>query len=472
MSRKAPAADPHAGWWDKDLERVVTGQLLLNDLTAPGSYDAYVGAGLRPEHFHQTMCQVIWQAAAILAGAEQPVMLTAIHRELHRMGRSADAPFNWLTRLVDGVPWPRDLNDQRAYVRANAERLHELWALRQTAIGTKAVATELQGAAPDAAELQAQLTEMSERLSKPLFTDDGMPETVLACALTSGGQPGSGALLGLETIDETFYGIKPGQVCLIEARSSVGKTQVLCRSAFHTQRDAGWGVLFFSMEQPTSEIFERFYRIATGLNRHEYAFTKQEQTIDQDLWLHTYPRLRIYDGPRSLAEIDQRIVRAQHDAFRDLPGIAVIIDYFTLIRGDERLTSYERLSKFAREIKQLVKRRRVAFIIAVQVGREAGGDGDLLLPLGAARDSGQIEECADLIVGLRRLDTPRATDEIRSKYKAVLFAHIMKHKNGEPLAREIAYRIDWRGYQINEDSNLQPPESASPSMGSMGRRRR
>jgi hypothetical protein len=67
MARKAPAADPHAGWWDKHLENAIIGQLLMNDKWAEGSYAAYTAAGLRPEHFQQVRSQVIWQAAQRLA---------------------------------------------------------------------------------------------------------------------------------------------------------------------------------------------------------------------------------------------------------------------------------------------------------------------------------------------------------------------------------------------------------------------
>lgn len=368
--------DAHASWWDKDLENVVAGQALLG----AGAFEAYTAAGLEPEHFQQFSCRAVWQAATALSQVGQPVEMVGVHRELHRIGlrhelvrRDGERVQDLLTRLVDGLPWPRDVDARRAYVRANATRLHELWALRQTAAQMH-IALNAQD--PDAEMLRAQLAEATERLAQPLLADDGGADSALAAALVSASKDQSGALLGLDAIDETFGGIKSGEVCVLEARSSVGKTIVLCRSAFHTLREAGWGVVFFSMEMTKAAIFERFYRIATGLDKWQYQAALKGGELDQDRWLATYPGLVLHDQQHSLADIERKVQRAKADQLAGAPGVLVILDYFGLLMGDERLSSYERASKHARDLKKLAKRRDVAVLPAVQVGREAGGDGD------------------------------------------------------------------------------------------------
>lgn len=466
----SPDAEPrHA---DVQLEEVIIGQIAMG----AGAFESYTGAGLEPKHFSRHHLRLALEAAAGLADGGQPVEIIGLHRELVRRGRADDfagKPFAQLAALTDGTPWPRNLDDRRAYVRANTQRLHELWALRATREGLEHVAREMRGVEPDRDALAADLTAMQERLARPVFADDGDPDAAYRETMMTRDQTAGGALLGLDAIDDAFTGIAAGQVCVIEARGGVGKTIALT-AATRATHGAGWGVVFVSLEMTKADIFERLYRGVTGLDRYTYQDALRADTIDRNAWLRAYPRLVLHDGAHSLQDIERLVLRAQQDQLIEAPGVLLVIDYLGLVRGNDRLSAYERVSAQARELKELAKRRRVAVLVAVQVSREAGADGSKQLTLGAARDSGAIEEAADKIIGFRRLDqSPLIREDVRRQYNATLFASILKHRAGDTLdGREIAYRIDWRGFRLNEDTNLHPPEAhdGASALGRNGRR--
>ena len=88
----------------------------------------------------------------------------------------------------------------------------------------------------------------------------------------------------------------------------------------------------------------------------------------------------------------------------------MVVDYLGLIGGDRKLSTYDRVSTHARELQALAKRHDVALLILGQVNRAEGGDGSKELSLAAARDSGVVEEAADVVIGMWRPDRQTGLD--------------------------------------------------------------
>ncbi len=138
-----------------------------------------------------------------------------------------------------------------------------------------------------------------------------------------------------------------------------------------------------------------------------------------------------------------------------MPPRLIIIDHLGLIGGDRTLDTYDRVSTQAREVKELAKRLNCAVLLAIQVNREAGGDGSKELGLGSARDSGVVEEAMDYLIGIRRLDRSQTLSVAdRARYRNVIFAKVIKNRHGDPHAEEIAYRFNAVGLQLIEDPTL------------------
>ena len=124
-----------------------------------------------------------------------------------------------------------------------------------------------------------------------------------------------------------------------------------------------------------------------------------------------------------------------------------------------------------RERKALV-RLGVAVLVAIQVNREQGGDGSRELSLGAARDSGVVEEAVDYLVALRRLDRSRdLSQEARDKFRDVIFARVLKNRHGV-IGDEIAIRLNGQDLTLHEDPLLRAEEADLKDLLSRGRGRR
>jgi replicative DNA helicase len=135
----------------------------------------------------------------------------------------------------------------------------------------------------------------------------------------------------------------------------------------------------------------------------------------------------------------------------------VCVDHLELIGGDRTMSTYDRVSTQARELKELAKREDLAVLLLIQVNRESGGDGSRELHLGSARDSGVVEEAMDYMVAMRRLDRSTTLGRAeRERYRDVLFAKALKHRHGGASGEEFAYRLDGQTLRLTEDAQLKP----------------
>lgn len=454
---------------DDSLEKSIVGLVAH----MPEAFNRFAALGLQSADFGRAPHAYLWSAAAELDERRCAITPADLNRQLHEDGRAADCSPAYVYSLTEHVLWPRDEQQRGDLVRHQAKRLRELAVLRHAGYRLGEIQQELQQPGRTIDEIEAGIAALHARFARTIADDPGTPDVVWRdVQLQAQQHAGSGgAVLGLTSIDDNLGGIAPGRVCTILARSKVGKTFILCRAAFETLA-LGWGVVFFSLEMPRADVFSRLYRMASGLDRYQFLEALRTNQLDWNLWSSAFRRLLIFDQAHSPREQERLIRQAQHDTLRDVPGILVCTDYLGLISGNERLSAYERMSALARGRKQLAKRRRVALLDAGQVSRDAGGDGSQLLTLGAARDSGAIEEGSDFVVGFRRFDLSQLyPDQVRHDYRSTLFGSVLKNRHDEEPGREFAYRLDYRGLVFHEEKNLLPPELTRSAANALGRRR-
>jgi replicative DNA helicase len=211
--------------------------------------------------------------------------------------------------------------------------------------------------------------------------------------------------LGIDWLNQKTRGLYPGQVCMCFARAGVGKTSYLI-NALADNSAAGVPALFCSLEQLGAEIFERMAQNATETTGR--AIEEGFATGD----LEYISSIRDYVGERfknvlvcdkSALTITQ--LKAYVEAASQKAGTKIrllCIDYFGLMRQEGR-DAYQRASEVAKGLKEVAKDCGIAVLVLVQLSR-AGGKGSVEVELDMARDSGQIEEAADIIVGMWRVN--------------------------------------------------------------------
>jgi replicative DNA helicase len=182
-------------------------------------------------------------------------------------------------------------------------------------------------------------------------------------------------LLGLNDLDVALDGVKPGEVLGLMARPGMGKTVMLCHQA-RWMAHAGLAHVVFSLEMPAPQIVTRLAQAEYELSRHQVLDRMRVGALDGARYREVFASLRIVDrGGLSVSEMASRLRRLQDREFRGRQIRAVTIDHLGLIGGDRKLSTYDRVSVQTREIKEIAKAFNVAVILAVQVNREAGGDG-------------------------------------------------------------------------------------------------
>lgn len=220
---------------------------------------------------------------------------------------------------------------------------------------------------------------------------------------------------GIPSIDRLMRGVAPGEVALIQARTSVGKTAVVLNLMGNMSKSKH-ETLFFSLEQQKEQIFERYVQIANGLTGIEVEnMVKNNDPRIHDYFSNAYDvfqNVTVVDrGRMTLPQIREYIL--QFAAIRQMPQ-AVVVDYFGYIKAEKGDgDAYEAASNRAKELKNIAKELNNSWFVLHQLSRKGGSGGEPVTS-DMGRDSGVVEESADHIIGLWR---PELALEISSEEK-------------------------------------------------------
>lgn len=234
----------------------------------------------------------------------------------------------------------------------------------------------------------------------------------------------SGISTGFPELDAWFYpGMEAGDLIVPIAKTGVGKTNFLCNLAWYTRERP---TLFISMEMMASQVYDRLRRIA-----HFWYPLANDAEIDQ-----MYSLLRIVDENR-LREGDISVLAAEYTDEVGVRPQQAYMDYLGYYsKGCKGVGSYEKTTNASMELKAEAKSAELAVVAPHQVNRQAE-DGK---PLDAsdARDSGAVEETADLMIGLYR-PQDAITDGAPS---STVRAGVLKNrKNGKGMAMNLNFGL-------------------------------
>lgn len=201
-------------------------------------------------------------------------------------------------------------------------------------------------------------------------------------------------------------GLVPGETMSILADTGTGKTAILQNIAYHA---APLTVLIFSIELPSTLVFERFVQIGNEISGQQIEDSfKKKETID---W-RTKGRLNhIFTCPLSKVTpelIEELIVKSELKIGKK-PDV-VMIDYIGLIKSTGK-SRYEIVSTVAEEIKRIAKSTKTIIIMASQIHRK-GNESTKEINLHDAKDSGSVENSSGLAIGAWREDADKMTIKV------------------------------------------------------------
>jgi len=436
---------------DREAEAALLGSLIID----PGAIFE-VSAGLSAGSFYLESNGFIYQTMLDLSARREPLDPIGIMAELRKYGHTSigngvlhDESYlinlmNNTTTSLHATHYARIVSDmsvrrkiiaagQRAATLAwdETEPLDEISDMVQGLMFEATGDRQRSGLAHISTDMAVYLDEVMDRIEHPVKV--------------------SGLATGYADLDKLLNGLKPQQLVIVAGRPSMGKTALQIGMADMMSVDRGKRGAFFSLEMSNTELIDRLIARRTGVSIqviHRGNLTgKEQESFYKAYGQVSQAPLFITDQPgMTPAAIRSECLRQAAETGLDY----VMVDYLQLIRAMGKLTRYEQVSVAAREMKNLAKELNVPVILASQLNRSLESRADKRPQLSDLRDSGEIEEAANVVAMLYRDEYYNPGTSERPNIAEV---NIAKHRNGPCGYIDLYWQAEtasYRNLQIQE----------------------
>ncbi|MBQ8984342.1 replicative DNA helicase [Candidatus Saccharibacteria bacterium] len=414
---------------DINAEKSLLGAILLSDENFPDVLEK-----VKDADFYDKNNSLIYKAMTTLYNTHRPIDLLTLTSELRsekNLKTVGGAPY--LTELTNYVP-------TAANIQAYADIVADC-ATRRNLIntGTK-IATDAYDESKKPSELvsdaEKELFSVSNRSTKSEF------KTLSALTLESfdrleqlkeSGDAVSGLKTGFRDLDLMVSGLQNGDLVVVGARPGMGKTTIAQNIAYNAATINNAGVLFFSLEMSGRELSDR---IVSDLAEIDSRRIRSGQLTDDEFTrvsdaLSEMSEVPLYIEDTSVLtvlELRNRARRAVHDHKDDHPIRLIVIDYLQLISSSDRYAGnrvYE-VTEISQNLKLLARELNLPVVALAQLSRNVTGRDDPRPVLSDLRDSGSIEQDADLVLMLHR---PDYYNKYKEGYEETHIAELLVQKN-------------------------------------------
>jgi replicative DNA helicase len=433
-----------------DAEESVLGAILLDNT----ALDRVIGT-LQADDFYRETHRKIFRAMQALADKSEPADLVTLGELLRSRGELADVGgVAYLAELTERVPTAANVGYYARMVRDKA--------VLRNLISTATSIAERGYSGADVKDLldraEQEIFALSEREVRPAFVRlDGLLSSTFDTIerLYEQKQAVTGVPTGFIDFDRLTAGLQPSDLIIVAGRPSMGKTALCMNIAENAALKADAGVAIFSLEMSKEQLAMRMLcsqahvdlkRVRTGhLNDEEFNhLAKAAANLSE-------ARIFIDDTPAlTVLELRAKARRLSRDPQANLK--LVIVDYLQLMRSSEGKDSREQeISEISRSLKALAKELHVPVIALSQLNRQVENRHPPKPRLADLRESGAIEQDADVIAFIYREEV---YDEETTR-KGIAEIIIAKQRNG-PLGNiDLAFL---REYTRFENYELAPDE--------------
>lgn len=402
---------------------------------------ADVMEALKGPDFYRPAHETIYDAIMDLYGRGEPADAITVANELNKKGdlaRIGGAPY--LHTLISTVPTAANAGYYARIVREQAilRRLVEA-GTRITQLGYSTDGGDVDDLVNAAQSEVYSVTEnrMSEDYQPLSIT---VPETLVEIENISNRDSDMiGVPTGFTRLDNTTNGLHAGQMVIIAARPAMGKSTLaldICRSASIKHKLTS---VVFSLEMGRTELTMRLLSAEAGIELKHLRRGLQQQS-DWDRLARTMGKISdaplfIDDSPNmSLMEIRAKCRRLKQR--NDLR--LVVIDYLQLMTSGKRVESRQQeVSEFSRALKLLAKELEVPVIAVAQLNRGPEARTDKKPMMSDLRESGSLEQDADMVILLHREDAYRSREQEPTGEAEIILA---KHRNGPTDVFSLAFQ--------------------------------
>jgi replicative DNA helicase len=422
-------ADPYVGRsapWSPEAEQAVLGAMLLDQdaaLRAVEMVDDTV--------FYREEHRRLFRAMRALIERRSVIDPVTLNDELERRGELAQVGGGeYVTELVDAAPTAANLEHHARILREKSI----LRRLIESSTRTITEAYDGRSQAPELLDLaEARIFQISQQRRDQGFTrlkEMLWPAMERIEALQRSGKTITGVPTGFVDLDELTSGFQPSELVIVAARPSMGKTALVLNLAAYAAIEAKVGVAIFSLEMSKDALVQR---LLTAEAQVDSSRVRRSALRDADftrlaraagilqgcpIWIDDSPAITLLEM-RSKA----RRLKAEHDI-----GL-LVVDYLQLMRSPEYAENrVQEISDVSRSLKGLARELKIPVIALSQLSRASEQRGGERKPiLSDLRDSGAIEQDADVVIFIHRPEYYDKEDETKRGIAEIMLA---KHRNG------------------------------------------
>jgi replicative DNA helicase len=412
-----------------EAEQSVLGAILLSDRTM---YSLVIEEALRPEDFYRDRHSLIYGAMLELYEQSEPIDLLTVSEQLRRTGKLEDAGGSEAVDvLASTVPNVANLRHYAQIVRDAALMRRLLGATYEI---QTSVLDQREGAREIVEQAEKAVLEVAHGDSKQDFREIGRVlneelDKLHRLSLEETTLTGTGT--GFRDLDAITGGFQPGNLIVLAARPSMGKSCLVTNIAENAAIEFGKPVALFSLEMSEAELAQRFIASQARIKGDEL----RKGRVGEDRWpkiIKASQRLAAaplwIDDSSDIGLLEIRAkTRRLHSQHEEGLGM-VIVDYLQLLRTESRSENRsEVIGQMSRGLKLLARELEVPVIALSQLNRGVEQRQDKRPLLSDLRESGAVEQDADLVVFIYRDDYYNPDDSERPGEADLI---ISKHRNG------------------------------------------
>ena len=390
-----------------EAEQSVLGGLLLDNLAWDRAADL-----LNEADFYRHEHRLIFAAVGALIGASKPADVITVFEHLQTLGKAQDCGgLAYLNALAQSVPSAANLRRYAEIVRERAV-LRRLIAASDE-IATSAFNTQGRAVVQILDEAEGLIFKIGEEGSRTRQGFQGIDKLVTALIdrvnelAENGAEEVTGVRTGFYELDRMTAGLQKGDLIVLAARPSMGKTAFALNIAEHVAVAEGLPVLVFSMEMGAAQLALRMVgslgridqqHLRTGALRNE-EWERLAEAVDRlgrvQLYIDETPAL-------NAAELRARARRMARQ-FGGTLGL-IVVDYLQLMSGSSgsKENPATEIGEISRGLKALAKELQCPVIALSQLNRSVESRNDKRPMMSDLRESGAIEQDADIIMFIYR----------------------------------------------------------------------
>jgi replicative DNA helicase len=446
---------------DLEAEQAVLGAILLvNDAIIT------VMERLLPEDFFRTRHRVIYESMLELFDAvedkEQPIDLITLTDHLRRRNQlETIGGIKYLSELSQAMPTAANIDYYAGIVLADALE-------RKTRSGMKRI---FENVDLTAEEMAAQAQEVAEEVAERTVTHKGFKTfgevgmKVYDNMEHKQANPSAGGITGIRSgftdLDNMTSGFQKQDLIIVGARPSVGKTAFALNVAQSAGKSCGEPVAVFSLEMGAEQLAQRMIAAEGNVDasRMRTGMLDSEDWQKMSMAISILSEANIYIDDSPVITVNE--IRARCRRLKKEKGLGmIVIDYLQLISGSGKQENRQQeISKISRTLKQIARELDVPVIALSQLSRGVEQRQDKRPMMSDLRESGSIEQDADIVAFLYRDDYY----DKETERKNIIEIIIAKQRNGPVGTVELAFLKNFnkfvsldRSHQEAASSQKQP----------------